>query len=88
MPDDLYFLFHSEMYWKRRNPEPQELGEQCRVLMFCFVPTQKEIAGIKLDPNEHDLEHGVKLYDRNQIEKFPENNRELLLVFYDATFGG
>jgi len=86
--NELSFLFSSEMYWKLRNPKPQELGEQCRVLTYCFVPTAKDIAGINLDSSEYDLNHGVKLYTRKQIEQFPESNRGLLLMFYDAAFGG
>ena len=86
-PDELSFLFHTEMYWKRRNPEPKGFGEQCRVLTFCFVPTREEIDQIKLDPGEYDIFHGVMLYTREEIERIPESTHELLLMFYDAAFG-
>src|SRR3989344_2221000 len=79
--DELTFLFQTMMYWRYRNPKPQELGEHCLVFTFCFVPTPEEIAGIKLDPTEYDIDHGVRLYDRESIKQFHESNSELLLMF-------
>ncbi|MSU74409.1 hypothetical protein EXS57_01365 [Candidatus Kaiserbacteria bacterium] len=86
--NELVFLFATEMYWQRRNPEPQELGEQCRNLTYCFVPTAEELAGIKLDAGEYDLEHGIKLYSRSDIAQIPDGTRELLLMYWKAAFGG
>lgn len=86
-PRDFTFLFATEMYWRHRNPEPQELGEQCRVLTYCFIPTDDELANIALDPNEYDVEHGVRLYTKSSISHILESTGELLLMYWNAAFG-
>jgi len=86
-PEKFTFLFATEMYWKHRNPQPQNLGEQCRVLTYCFVPTNQEVANIKLDPNEYDPEHGVQLYTKRGIYNILEPTGELLRMYWHAAFG-
>jgi ADP-ribose pyrophosphatase YjhB (NUDIX family) len=86
-PHELIFLFAFESFWECRDVEPQELGEHCMTYTYCFVPTAKEIQEIKLDPTQFDLDHGVQLYTRGQMERFEESTRELLLLYWDAAFG-
>jgi len=84
---ELTFLYHTIMFWKRRNPAPQELGEHTILYTFCFVPTAEEIAKIKLDPTEYDIAHGIKLYDREELNQLNESHRDMLLVYHSAAFG-
>ncbi|MFA5061777.1 MAG: NUDIX hydrolase [Patescibacteria group bacterium] len=63
--------------------EPGSLATQ-PALQFAFELTPEELASIKLDPGEYDVQLGVAAYDRERL--VAESVHETVIAMYDAMF--
>lgn len=89
LPEDIEFLWISVNFWKYRNPEPQERGEHGIIFTFVFAPTPEEIRIISssLDPEEYDLNHGIRFYTLSDLELLKEPHKVKLIEYWHAVFG-
>lgn len=89
VPDDFQFLSCSVIFWALRNPEPQDRGEHSILFTFVFIPNTDERVAISksLDPEEYEIEHGVRPYSLYDLEALSEPQRVRLVEYWHAVFG-
>lgn len=86
VPERFQFVCLNRYFWKDRRQEPQELGCDCLVFIFLVELDNEELrqASLGLNPDEYDLEDGLREFDRLRLIGI--NVHQAILDFYDRVF--